>query len=137
MLSTVARLRASSSLAVPLPISSARLTISRTCAGESRLADEHIDGVLAKAVELLEALDRHEFSVDQQLLEALLLRPFGDLGVKAFARLDQRREHADAALARERSPRAWPRPRRVCFSTGTSHFGQNCVPSLANSSRRK
>ena len=53
-------------------------------------ADEHVDGVLAKAFELRERLDWIKFAVDQQLLETLAQRPLADLGMETFARLDRR-----------------------------------------------
>ena len=64
------------------------------------------------------------------------LGPFGHFAVKAFSRLHQWREDVN-----------FPGPAAVsacfviaaalCFSTGRSHFGQNCVPSFANRRRRK
>ena len=67
--------------------------------GRLRFTHYHVNGMLAEAVELLEALHRHKCAVHEKLAEPLLLRPLRHVGMKTLARLDERRQHSHAALA--------------------------------------
>ena len=69
-------------------------------------------------------------------LESLALGPARDLGVEAFACLDERREDVSGPR-RAAVSTCLTMAARLCFSTGRSQSGQNCVPVLAKSSRRK
>ena len=136
MLRIVERFFASSSRAVPATdLQRAAENILHRLL-RARLADHDIDGVLLEALELLKAFRIDELSIDQQLLEAVVHRPLGDLGVKTFPRLDERRENltrpfrASSSVCRVIAVTLW-------LSTASLHFGQNCVPSFAKRRRRK
>ena len=99
-------------------------------------ADDHIDRVLLETLEFSKLRDRNQLAIDIERVEALPLRPARDIGVKPFSRFDQRRQHLERAALRRRST-CFTIAARLCFSTGRSQSGQNCVPVLAKSSRRK
>ena len=70
------------------------------CSSLLHVCNHRIDRVLLEAFELLEVQRAHQLAIHQQGLDALLARVLRHIGVEAFARLDQRREHMQRALLR-------------------------------------
>ena len=99
-------------------------------------ADHDIDRVFLEPLEFSKLRDRDQLAIDEERVESLPLRPARDIGVKSFARFHERREDLERAAARRRFD-LFTIAARLCFSTGRSQSGQNCVPVLAKSSRRK
>src|SRR5947209_8333023 len=57
--------------------------------------DDNINGVLLESFQLSKMPDRDEHSIDQEGIEALSFGPASDIGMKAFARFDEGREHLE------------------------------------------
>ena len=63
-------------------------------------SDDNIDGVFLETLEFSKLRDRDELAIDEERVEPLSFRPARDIGVKSFARFDERREHLERSAFR-------------------------------------